>query len=109
MQVSTCLLVGLAADYTPASRTLSRSATSDVCDRRPGRGPSASGAPLSDWERGCTFPSMTEFTAPRPSSHANRRAELFVAALWMIAVVAATIQQGVAHQNNNFLIFRAAS
>lgn len=52
---------------------------------------------------------MTEFAAPQPSSPVNRRAELFVAALWMIAVVAATIQQGVAHQNNNFLIFRAAS
>ena len=39
----------------------------------------------------------------------NRRAELFVAALWVIAVVAATVQQGVSHQNNNFLIFRAAS
>ena len=39
----------------------------------------------------------------------NRRAELFVAALWVIAVVAATVQQGVTQQNNNFLIFRAAS
>ena len=29
--------------------------------------------------------------------------------LWVIAVVAATVQQGVTHQNNNFLIFRAAS
>ena len=32
-----------------------------------------------------------------------------MASLWVIAVVAATIQQGVAQQNNNFLIFRAAS
>jgi hypothetical protein len=38
-----------------------------------------------------------------------RRLELLVAALWLVAVVAATIQQGVTHQNNNFLIFRAAS
>jgi hypothetical protein len=32
-----------------------------------------------------------------------------VGLLWVAAVVAATIQQGFAHQNNNFLIFRAAS
>jgi hypothetical protein len=38
-----------------------------------------------------------------------RRVELFVAFLWVAAVVAATIQQAIAHQNNNFLIFRAAS
>ena len=38
-----------------------------------------------------------------------RRLELFVAVLWIAAVVAATIQQGVTHQNNNFLLFRAAS
>ena len=44
-----------------------------------------------------------------PVSINNRRAELFVAALWVIAVVAATVQQGVSQQNNNFLIFRAAS
>jgi hypothetical protein len=29
--------------------------------------------------------------------------------LWLSAVVAATVQQGIVHQNNNFLIFRAAS
>ena len=39
----------------------------------------------------------------------SRRAEIFVAALWVIAVIATTVQQGVTHQNNNFLIFRAAS
>jgi hypothetical protein len=39
----------------------------------------------------------------------NRRLELFVALLWIVAVVAATMQQGVAHENNNFRIFRAAS
>ncbi len=43
------------------------------------------------------------------SLHAPRRTELFVAALWVVAVIAATVQQGVTHQNNNFLIFRAAS
>jgi hypothetical protein len=42
----------------------------------------------------------------RLSETAVRR---LVAALWVIAVIAATIQQGVAHQNNNYLIFRAAS
>jgi hypothetical protein len=52
---------------------------------------------------------MSESSALRPSPHVNRHAELFVAALWMVAVVAATIQQGMAHQNNNYLIFRAAS
>ncbi len=49
---------------------------------------------------------MTELPTPTPNS---RRAELFVAALWVIAVIAATVQQAVTHQNNNFLIFRAAS
>jgi hypothetical protein len=38
-----------------------------------------------------------------------RRLEVFVAVLWVAAVIAATIQQGISHQNNNFLIFRAAS
>ena len=44
-------------------------------------------------------------SAPPP----KRSIEWFVAALWAIAVIAATVQQGVLHQNNNFLIFRAAS
>ena len=39
----------------------------------------------------------------------RRPLELLVAALWVLAVIAATIQQGVVHQNNNFLIFRVAS
>ena len=43
------------------------------------------------------------------AAQSSRRAELFIAVLWVIAVVAATVQQGVTHQNNNFLIFRAAS
>jgi len=49
---------------------------------------------------------MTELSTQTPS---GRRAEILVAALWVIAVIAATVQQGVTHQNNNFLIFRAAS
>jgi hypothetical protein len=50
-----------------------------------------------------------------PRQHAGdvtpavRRLEWLVLALWGAAVVAATLQQGVAHQNNNFRIFRAAS
>jgi hypothetical protein len=44
-------------------------------------------------------------SAPPP----KRSVELLVGALWVIAVIAATVQQGVLHQNNNFLIFRAAS
>ena len=47
-------------------------------------------------------------SSPSDGAHA-RRLEIFVAVLWLAAVVAATIQQGVTHQNNNFLIFRAAS
>ncbi len=42
-------------------------------------------------------------------SAAGRRFELAIALLWAVAVLAATWQQGVAHHNNNFLIFRAAS
>ena len=52
---------------------------------------------------------MTDSAAISTSATNHRRAELFVAALWVIAVIAATVQQGVAHQNNNYLIFRAAS
>src|SRR6476659_5113803 len=39
----------------------------------------------------------------------TRRLEWLMLGLWLAAAVAATMQQGVAHQNNNFLIFRAAS
>jgi hypothetical protein len=38
-----------------------------------------------------------------------RRTGWLIALLWCAAVVAATLQQGIAHHNNNFLIFRAAS
>lgn len=49
-------------------------------------------------------------TLSQPSSSAgNRRVELFIAAIWVVAVVAATVQQAFSHQNNNFLIYRAAS
>ena len=44
-----------------------------------------------------------------PVASAGRRVELFMAAIWTIAVLAATYQQSVSHENNNFLIFRAAS
>ena len=52
---------------------------------------------------------MTETHAAAPSAHPKQSAELFIAALWILAVIAATVQQGIQHQNNNFLIFRAAS
>ena len=47
--------------------------------------------------------------SPPSPALTSRRAELLVAALWMLAVVAASVQQSVLHQNNNFLIFRAAA
>ena len=52
---------------------------------------------------------MTETHAPATLPPPKRSAELFIAALWVIAVFAATVQQGIQHQNNNYLIFRAAS
>ena len=45
-------------------------------------------------------------SAPRDRTRAIAAA---IAILWVAAVVGATVQQGVLHQNNNFLIFRAAS
>lgn len=39
----------------------------------------------------------------------RRALDWLVALLWGGAIVAATVQQGLAHQHNNFLIFRAAS
>lgn len=45
-------------------------------------------------------------SAPRDRTRAIAAA---VAALWVLAIIGATVQQGVLHQNNNFLIFRAAS
>jgi hypothetical protein len=44
-----------------------------------------------------------------PLAARRRPIDWFIALLWVGAIVAATVQQGVAHQNNNFLIFRAAS
>lgn len=52
---------------------------------------------------------MTGPSSPPLDAAPTRRLALLVAVLWLAAVVAATAQQGVAHQNNNFLIFRAAS
>jgi hypothetical protein len=48
---------------------------------------------------------------PRPAGSAERRRPIdwLVALLWVGAIVAATVQQGVASRNNNFRIFRAAS
>jgi hypothetical protein len=48
---------------------------------------------------------------PRPAGAAERRRPIdwLVALLWIGAIVAATVQHGVASQNNNFRIFRAAS
>jgi hypothetical protein len=46
---------------------------------------------------------------PTPSSSRDRHLEILIAVLWVGAVVAATVQQGISHPNNNFLIFRAAS
>jgi hypothetical protein len=43
------------------------------------------------------------------SPRSVRRLELVVLLVWAAAVATATVQQGIAHQNNNFLIFRAAS
>ncbi len=43
-----------------------------------------------------------------PRDH-TRAIALAVAVLWVAAVIGATVQQGLLHHNNNFLIFRAAS
>jgi hypothetical protein len=52
--------------------------------------------------------------SPQPNSSAaprdrTRALAAAIAALWVLAIIGATVQQGVLHQNNNFLIFRAAS
>src|SRR5215208_6999393 len=56
---------------------------------------------------------MTSTAPPetRPTGTAERRRwiDWLVAPLWLGAIVVATLQQGVTHQNNNFRIFRAAS
>jgi hypothetical protein len=52
---------------------------------------------------------MTGSSSPPDATDRSRGIELFIASLWVAAVIAATIQQGVAQHNNNFLIFRAAS
>src|SRR5215210_848296 len=48
---------------------------------------------------------------PRPTGTPERRrwVDWLLGLLWIGAIVAATLQQGVARQNNNFQIFRAAS
>ena len=52
---------------------------------------------------------MTESSSPSPHTLSSRRLELLIVVLWVAAVIAATVQQGISHQNNNFLIFRAAA
>jgi hypothetical protein len=55
---------------------------------------------------------MTEPTiiaSSAPPTGRTRTIAFVVALLWVAAVIGATMQQGVLHHNNNFLIFRAAS
>ena len=52
---------------------------------------------------------VSDTNVSRVASAGTRRAEWFIAVAWIVAVIAATLQQSVVHQNNNFLIFRAAS
>jgi hypothetical protein len=49
--------------------------------------------------------------SPASPAPADRRRwiDWLVAALWLGAIIGATVQQGGTHQHNNFLIFRAAS
>jgi hypothetical protein len=44
-----------------------------------------------------------------PAAPRRRALDWLIALLWGAAIVAATLQQGITHQHNNFLIFRAAS
>jgi len=44
-----------------------------------------------------------------PAVDRRRWIDWLVAAIWLGAIVAASVQQGGTHQHNNFLIFRAAS
>ena len=48
-------------------------------------------------------------SSPSPAGNRRRWIDWLVAALWLGAIVGATMQQGGTHQHNNFLIFRAAS
>jgi hypothetical protein len=48
-------------------------------------------------------------TRPAGSGERRRPVDWLVALLWIGAIVAATVQHGVASENNNFRIFRAAS
>lgn len=54
-----------------------------------------------------TEPTTTPSSAPSPDR--TRNIALVLALLWAVAVIGATVQHGVVHHNNNFLIFRAAS
>ncbi len=52
---------------------------------------------------------MTDSTLPDSRAIRMRCLEILVAVIWVAGVIAATMQQGMSHPNNNFLIFRAAS
>lgn len=55
---------------------------------------------------------MPDLTQPNSSTSPRDRTRviaLMIAGLWVAAVIGATVQQGVLHQNNNFLIFRGAA
>ena len=45
----------------------------------------------------------------QPATPRARALRWLIAFAWLAAIVAATMQQGLTHQHNNFLIFRAAS
>jgi hypothetical protein len=78
------------------------------------RPPVSSAAVPSYLSRQMTPAETSDFSEPagardQPVPAPRRAIDWAVALLWLAAVVAATMQQGVAHENNNFLIFRAAS
>ena len=52
---------------------------------------------------------MTDSPLPDARATRMRWLEILVAVIWVAGVIAATMQQGLSHPNNNFLIFRAAS
>ena len=68
------------------------------------------GAPyLSRCHPDCMMPEPTATPTNTFSPDRTRTIAFVIALLWAAAVIGATVQQGIAHHNNNFLIFRAAS
>jgi len=62
--------------------------------------------------RSTSTSAMSDFTQPNSRGAPRDRTRAIAAAvavLWVAAIIGATVQQGVVHHNNNFLIFRAAS